>query len=34
MNDLDGKLPKLPPQEYGGGYKQAAPEKPAQESLI
>ncbi len=24
---LDGKLPKLPPQEYGGGYKQAPKEQ-------
>jgi site-specific DNA-methyltransferase (adenine-specific) len=31
---LDGKLPKLPPQEKGGGYKQAVPEKPGQERLI
>lgn len=31
---LDGKLPKLPPQEYGGGYKQAPQEKPAQDKLL
>jgi len=31
---LDGKLPKLPPQEKGGGYKQAAPEKPAEGKLL
>jgi hypothetical protein len=31
---LDGKLPKLPQQEKGGGFKQAAPEKPGQELLI
>ena len=31
---LDGKLPKLPPQEYGGGYKQAPKEKPAQTKLL
>jgi hypothetical protein len=31
---LEGKLPKLPPQEKGGGYKLAAPEKAAQEKLI
>jgi site-specific DNA-methyltransferase (adenine-specific) len=31
---LDGKLPKLPPQERGGGYKQAAPEKTPQEKLL
>lgn len=31
---LTGKLPKLPPQERGGGYKQAAPEQTAQEKLI
>jgi len=31
---LDGKLPKLPPQEKGGGYKQAAPEKPAQNKML
>lgn len=31
---LDGKLPKLPPQEYGGGYKQAAQEMPAQDRLL
>jgi len=31
---LGGKLPKLPPQEKGGGYKQAAPEKPAESKLL
>lgn len=31
---LNGKPPKLPPQEIGGGYKQAAPEKPAQDRLL
>ena len=31
---LDGKLPKLPPQEKGGGYKQAAPEKPTTGKLL
>jgi site-specific DNA-methyltransferase (adenine-specific) len=31
---LDGKLPKLPPQEKGGGYKQAAREKPSQEPML
>jgi hypothetical protein len=31
---LDGKMPKLPPQEKGGGYKQAAPEKTTQEKLL
>jgi hypothetical protein len=31
---LDGKLPKLPPQEYGGGYKQAPQETPAQNKLL
>jgi site-specific DNA-methyltransferase (adenine-specific) len=31
---LEGKLPKLPPQEKGGGYKQAATEKAPQEKLI
>jgi Restriction endonuclease len=33
-NLLDGKLPKLPPQEKGGGYKQAVPEKPTQNKLL
>lgn len=31
---LEGKFPKLPPQEKGGGYKQAAPEKATQEKLF
>jgi adenine specific DNA methylase Mod len=31
---LEGKLPKLPPQEKGGGYKQAETEKTPQEKLI
>jgi site-specific DNA-methyltransferase (adenine-specific) len=31
---LEGKLPKLPPQERGGGYRQAGPEEPGQERLI
>jgi site-specific DNA-methyltransferase (adenine-specific) len=31
---LNGKLPKLPPQEYGGGFKQAPQEKPAQNKLL
>lgn len=31
---LDGKLPKLPPQERGGGYKQAAREKAKQEPML
>ena len=31
---LEGKPPKLPPQEKGGGYKQIEPEKPEQESLL
>ena len=31
---LDGKLPKLPPQENGGGYRQAAKEKPEQHRLL
>ncbi len=31
---LEGKLPKLPPQEKGGGYKQAETEKAPQEKLI
>jgi hypothetical protein len=31
---LDGKLPRLPPQEPGGGYKQAEREKAQQERLI
>jgi site-specific DNA-methyltransferase (adenine-specific) len=31
---LDGKLPKLPPQERGGGYKRAEREEPGQEGLF
>jgi site-specific DNA-methyltransferase (adenine-specific) len=31
---LAGKLPKLPPQERGGGYKQAVPEKPTEGKLL
>ena len=31
---LDGKLPKLPPQEIGGGYKQAPKETGEQGKLI
>lgn len=31
---LDGKLPRLPPQERGGGYKQAEQEKAPQAKLI
>jgi hypothetical protein len=31
---LDGKLPRLPPQEIGGGYRQAAREKQKQDKLI
>ena len=31
---LEGKLPKLPPQEVGGGYKQAPKEQTKQEKLI
>ena len=31
---LDGKLPKLPPQERGGGYKQAEREIAPQAKLI
>jgi site-specific DNA-methyltransferase (adenine-specific) len=31
---LEGKLPKLPPQEKGGGYKQAPQENPAQNKLL
>jgi site-specific DNA-methyltransferase (adenine-specific) len=31
---LDGKLPKLPPQERGGGYKQAAQEQADQAKLL
>ncbi len=31
---LDGKLPKLPPQERGGGYKQAAREEKEQDRLL
>ena len=32
---LEGKLPKLPPQEVGGGYKQAPKEQTEkQEKLI
>jgi site-specific DNA-methyltransferase (adenine-specific) len=31
---LDGKLPKLPPQEVGGGYKQAPREIEKQDKLI
>lgn len=31
---LAGKLPKLPPQETGGGYKQAAKEKAIEEKML
>ena len=31
---LEGKLLKLPPQERGGGYKQAPREEPTQEKLF
>jgi site-specific DNA-methyltransferase (adenine-specific) len=31
---MEGKLPKLPPQEIGGGYKRAAREEAEQRSLI
>lgn len=31
---LEGKMPKLPPQETGGGYKQAAQEKAAHPKLL
>ena len=31
---LDGKLPKLPPQERGGGYKQASQEQPEQQNNV
>jgi site-specific DNA-methyltransferase (adenine-specific) len=31
---LDRKLPKLPPQERGGGYKRAEREETAQEKLL
>jgi site-specific DNA-methyltransferase (adenine-specific) len=31
---LEGKLPRLPPQERGGGYKQAGREEPGQDRLI
>jgi site-specific DNA-methyltransferase (adenine-specific) len=31
---LEGKLPKLPPQERGGGYKQAGREETAQDRLL
>lgn len=31
---LAGKLPKLPPQEKGGGFKQAAEEKAPQAKLL
>ena len=31
---LEGKTLKLPPQEIGGGYKQAAKEKPGQDRLL
>ena len=31
---LEGKLPKLPPQEKGGGYKQAVQENPQQHKLL
>lgn len=31
---FEGKLPKLPPQEKGGGYKQAPTEKPDQAKLL
>jgi site-specific DNA-methyltransferase (adenine-specific) len=31
---LDGKLPKLPPQERGGGYKRAEKEQASQEKLL
>jgi hypothetical protein len=31
---LDGKLPKLPPQERGGGYKQAEREEAPQDRLF
>jgi hypothetical protein len=31
---LGSKLPKLPPQERGGGYKQAAQEKEHQKKLL
>jgi site-specific DNA-methyltransferase (adenine-specific) len=31
---LDGKLPKLPPQERGGGYKQAARDGADQDRLL
>lgn len=31
---LAGKLPKLPPQERGGGYKQASQEQPEQQKML
>jgi site-specific DNA-methyltransferase (adenine-specific) len=31
---LEGRTLKLPPQEYGGGFKQAPQEKPAQDKLL
>jgi hypothetical protein len=31
---LEGKLPKLPPQEKGGGYKRAEREEAAQDKMI
>jgi DNA modification methylase len=31
---LEGKIPKLPPQEIGGGFKQAPQEKPTQSKLL
>jgi site-specific DNA-methyltransferase (adenine-specific) len=33
-NLLEGKIPKLPPQEIGGGFKQAPQEKPTQSKLL
>jgi hypothetical protein len=31
---LEGKTPKLPPQERGGGYKQAGREETSQDKLL
>jgi hypothetical protein len=31
---LDGKIPKLPPQEIGGGHKQAPKEKTEKQQKL
>jgi hypothetical protein len=31
---LEGRLPKLPPQERGGGFRQAAREEGQQQKLL